>query len=251
MTESLAIQLRNLPKKYNGTTVVDHLTLEIPAGTVFGLLGHNGAGKSTTIKMMTGVLLPDSGEVSIAGISVSKDSVAVKRIIGVVPDNLALFDYLTIWEHLDLIRSLFNIDLDVFKERSTQLLEILDLSSDAGQLAKNASSGMRKKTSLAMAMLPNPKVLILDEPFESLDPIVSATMKNLLRRAASRGTTVFLTTHILESIENLVNQYGILNRGSLRAYGTTQELADKGLSLQDAYLREFDKSSSRDLSWLG
>jgi ABC-2 type transport system ATP-binding protein len=251
MATNSAIQLHNLTKRYGGVTVVDRLSLTVSTGSIFGFLGPNGAGKSTTIKMMTGLVTPDEGDAFIGRASILRDSVEVKRLIGVVPDNLALFEYLSIWEHLDLVRSLFEIELDVFKERSTQLLRLLDLSADASKLARQASYGMRKKTALAMALLPNPKVLILDEPFEGLDPVMAVCVKRALKRAASRGTTVFLTTHMLEAVDDLVSNYGILSRGSLVAQGAVEELAGEGQRVQTAYLKHFEDASVGELAWLG
>jgi ABC-2 type transport system ATP-binding protein len=248
---STAIHLRNLTKQYADATVVNSLNLEVPEGTIYGFLGPNGAGKSTTIKMMTGIISPDDGDAVILGHSVRTDSLAVKRSIGVVPDNLALFEYLSIWEHLDLIRSLFGLREEVFVHRSSQLLHLLDLADDSRKLARHCSYGMRKKTCLAMALLPNPKVLILDEPFEGLDPVMTKTVKSALKQAAARGTTIFLTTHVLNAVTDLVQQYGILRAGNLVAHGSTMDLALQGLSLEEAYLREFTIEGSLDLEWLG
>jgi ABC-2 type transport system ATP-binding protein len=251
MTANNTIQLHNLTKRYGGVAVVDRLSLTVSPGSIFGFLGPNGAGKSTTIKMMTGLVTPDEGDVFIGKASICRDSVEVKRMIGVVPDNLALFEYLSIWEHLDLVRSLFEIESDIFKERSTQLLRLLDLSADASKLARQASYGMRKKTALAMALLPNPKILVLDEPFEGLDPVMAVFVKRALKRAASRGTTVFLTTHMLDAVDNLVSHYGIVSRGALVAQGAVRELSGEGQTVQTAYLKHFENGSEGELAWLG
>jgi ABC-2 type transport system ATP-binding protein len=246
-----AIHLRNLTKRYANAAVVDALTIEVPEGSIYGFLGPNGAGKSTTIKMMTGMIPPDDGDAIILGHSIRTDSLAVKRSIGVVPDNLGLFEYLSIWEHLDLIRSLFDLRKEEFLHRSSQLLHLLDLADDTGKLAAKCSYGMRKKTCLAMALLPNPKVLILDEPFEGLDPVMTTTVKKALKHAARRGTTIFLTTHVLNGITDLVQRYGILRSGILVAQGSTIDLVRKGSTLEEAYLREFAVERSLDLEWLG
>jgi ABC-2 type transport system ATP-binding protein len=246
-----AIHLKNLTKRYAAATVVRQLCLEVPCGTIFGFLGPNGAGKSTTIKMMTGLAAPDDGDAFIMGKSIREDELAVKQMIGVVPDDLALFEHLSIWEHLDLVRALFDLDDDVFRHRSAQLLQLLDLSADARQLARHCSYGMRKKTSLAMALLPNPRVLILDEPFEGLDPVMAVTVKRALRSAAGKGTTVFLTTHVLNAVNDLVQQYGIIRAGALVAQGDAATLARQGLTLEDAYLMQFVLPESAELEWLG
>jgi ABC-2 type transport system ATP-binding protein len=242
MGESIAIYLHDLTKRYDGVAVVNRLSLEVPAGAIFGYLGPNGAGKSTTLKMMTGVVAPDEGDVLIGDASIRHDALAAKRRIGSVVDTLALFDYLSIWEHLDLIRSVFDLSEETFRARAMQLLEVFDLVSDAGKMARHA---------LAMALLPNPKVLILDEPFEGLDPVMAVNVKSALKQAAAKGTTIFLTTHILEAVEGLLTHYGILRQGVLVAQGTAEELARAGTTLQAEYLKHFDPAATEELAWLG
>lgn len=251
MSSEAAIELIGLTKLYGGIPVVNGVSLKIPPGTIFGFLGPNGAGKSTTVKMMTGLVAPDGGDCRIMGNAIQQNALAVKKMIGVVPDGLALFEYLSIWEHLDLIREAFDLSTSDFKQRSAQLLQLLDLTGDANQLAKRCSYGMRKKTSLAMALLPNPKVLILDEPFEGLDPVMTITVKRALRRAAQRGSTVFLTTHVLHAVDDLVQQYGIIRDGKLVSEGCLATLQRDGLTLEDAYLRQFDIPEEAELEWLG
>ena len=251
MLADAALHLRHLTKRYGGVAVVDRLDLEVPSGVVFGFLGPNGAGKSTTLKMMTGVLTPDEGEVCFGPLSMARDSLAAKRLIGSVADNLALFEYLTIWEHLDLIRSLYDLSEQSFRLRARQLLELLDLAADASKPVRRASYGMRKKTALAMALLPNPKFLILDEPFEGLDPVMATSVKRALRQAAARGTTVFLTTHMLDAVADLLTHYALLRQGVLLAQGTTAALAQANTTLTAEYLRHFGQAEAEDLAWLG
>jgi ABC-2 type transport system ATP-binding protein len=251
MSSEAAIELVGLTKLYGGVRVVDGVSLRILPGTIFGFLGPNGAGKSTTVKMMTGLIAPDGGACRIMGKTIHQDALVVKKMIGVVPDGLALFEYLSIWEHLNLIRETFGLDDFEFKQRSTQLLQLLDLAGDVNQLAKRCSYGMRKKTSLAMALLPNPKVLLLDEPFEGLDPVMTVTVKRALRRAAQKGTTIFLTTHVLHAVSDLVQHYGIIRDGKLVSEGYLATLRQEGLTLEDAYLRQFEIPQEAELEWLG
>jgi ABC-2 type transport system ATP-binding protein len=246
-----AIQLKSLTKSYADAIVVDKLSLEVPCGCIFGFFGPNGAGKSTTVKMMAGLVAPDCGDALLMGQPISADAVEVKRIIGVVPDDLALFEYLSIWEHLDLIRSLFDLEAEAFRHRSAQQLKLLGLSAAARKLVRHCSYGMRKKTSLAMALLPNPKILILDEPFEGLDPVMCVTVKRALKRASENGTTIFLTTHVLNSIDDLVDRYGIIRAGILVAQGDVASLTRQGVTIEDAYLKEFPVPESENLEWLG
>lgn len=251
MSSEAAIELLSLSKMYGGVPVVDGVSLRILPGTIFGFLGPNGAGKSTTVKMMAGLITPSGGECRIMGKAIQRDALAIKKMIGVVPDGLALFEYLSIWEHLDLIRDAFDLSASDFKQRSAQLLQLLDLTGDVNQLAKRCSYGMRKKTSLAMALLPNPKVLILDEPFEGLDPVMTVTVKRALRRAAEKGTTVFLTTHVLHAVDDLVQQYGIIRDGKVVSEGRLATLHREGVTLEDAYSRYFEIPEEAGLEWLG
>jgi ABC-2 type transport system ATP-binding protein len=152
---------------------------------------------------------------------------------------------------MDLVRSLFAIGTRDFEERSAQLLRVLSLSADAGKLVREASYGTKKKTALAMALLPNPRVLILDEPLEGLDPVMVVNVKRALRSAVSRDMTVFLTTHLLATADDLITHYGIVRQGCLVAQGTTRELTSKGITLEEEYLRHFEDAAPGELTWLG
>lgn len=251
MTKTWAIELDALSKSYSGSPAVDRLSLRVPAGAIFGFLGPNGSGKSTTVKMMSGALSPDFGDARILGRSVRQEDVAVKKTIGILTDGIALFEYLTIWEHLDLVRSLFDIGGSEFAHRSMQLLRMFDLAQDAGKLIREASYGMRKKTGLAMALLPNPEVLLLDEPFEGLDPVMTAGTKAALKAAASKGKTVFLTTHMLGTVGDLLSHYAIVRTGRLLVEGSIDSLRNLGITLEEHYLTCFSDQQKEDLAWLG
>ncbi len=246
MAHQVAIHLQNITKRYHAAVAVNQLNLEVPTGAIFGLLGPNGAGKSTTIKMMSGILRPDEGDSSILGISVHENAVAVKRIIGVVPESLALFEYLSISEHLDLVRSLFAIGARDFEERSIQLLRVLDLSADAGKLVRELSHGMKKKTALAMALLPNPRVLILDEPLEGLDPVMVVNTQADPKISCVEGHDRFsddsFTSNRRRSDHPLRHW---VRQGRLVAQGTAAELTAKGISLEEEYLRHLRRCNSR------
>lgn len=246
-----ALQLKSLTKCYGGVAAVRDLTINVPAASIFGFLGPNGAGKSTTVRMMAGLIAPTSGDAKLMGKSILTEAIAVKRMVGVVPDGLALFEYLTISEHLGLVQAVFEIEDEIYRHRSAQLLDVLALTSEADKRVRECSYGVKKKTSLAMALLPNPKVLILDEPLEGLDPLISVTVKRALKGAAAKGITVFMTTHLLASASDLVDRYGILRNGTLVAHGDTATLSSKGLTLEDAYLREFEVPKGAGLEWLG
>ncbi len=190
------ISCRELTRRFGDLTAVDHLTLEVAKGSICAFLGPNGAGKSTTVKMLCGLLSPSSGEATICGLKAGAHSLELKRKMGVLPENLGLFDDLTVDEHLLLTGQVYGLPAEATMARMEQLLNVLDLRNGRKTFASQCSHGMRKKTALAMALLPNPEVLFLDEPFEAIDPVTSKIMRDLLVNASRRGVTVFLTSHI-------------------------------------------------------
>ena len=187
------IETTDLSKSFGRLVAVKSLDLKIPRGTIFGFLGRNGAGKSTVVKMLTGILQPTAGEALIAGLSIRDSPVQVKKMIGVLPEDLALFDCLTIWEHLLMCGPIYGLDRSETELRAGQLLKYLDLWQSRHVYVDQASSGMRKKCALGMALLHNPRVLFLDEPFEGIDPVSSRNIKDLLSLLAGKGVTIFLT----------------------------------------------------------
>jgi ABC-2 type transport system ATP-binding protein len=219
-----AIVTRNLRRVFGDTTAVDGIDLAVPAGSFYGFLGPNGAGKSTTIKCLTGLLRPTSGEMRILDIDPVRDPVAVKRRIGVVPEDLALFERLTARETLGFIAQVHGIAVAVAKRRAEELLDLMALADSAETMVADYSHGMKKKLSLAAALLPAPRLLFLDEPFEGIDAIASREIKDLLQGFVSRGGTVFLTSHILEIAERLCNYIGVIARGRLVAQGPLDEV---------------------------
>jgi ABC-2 type transport system ATP-binding protein len=242
------ISCRDLTRRFGGFTAVDHLTLEVAGGTICAFLGPNGAGKSTTVKMLTGLLAPTSGEVLVCGLNVAQDPLAVKRRIGVLPEDLGLFDDLTVEEHLLLTGQIYGLSRDTTWARVEQLLSALSLAHGRDTFAGHCSHGMRKKTAFAMALLPNPEVLFLDEPFEAIDPVTSKTMRDLLVTAAGRGITVFLTSHILSVVERIANQFVMIRGGKMVWNSSSQDLPR---SLEDLYFDLAEEPVTEDLDWLG
>jgi ABC-2 type transport system ATP-binding protein len=220
----LAVETRGLTRDFGSIRAVSGVDLAVPAGSFYGFLGPNGAGKSTTIKCLTGLLSPTAGTMRILGVDPLVEPVAVKRRIGVVPEDLALFDRLTAEETLAFIAQVHGIDAATAKSRSADLLQLMDLKSSANQLVTDFSHGMRKKLSLAAALLPAPRLLFLDEPFEGIDAVASRQIKDLLLSFVSRGGTIFLTSHILEIVERLSTHIGVIARGKLVAQGSIDEL---------------------------
>ena len=220
----LAVETRGLARSFGSFRAVDGIDLAVPAGSFYGFLGPNGAGKSTTIKCLTGLLRPDVGTMRILGIDPVADPVAVKKRIGVVPEDLALFDRLTGEETLLFVGQIHGLDVSTARARSRDLLTLMDLTTAGTTLVTDYSHGMRKKLSLAAALLPAPKLLFLDEPFEGIDAVASRQIKDLMQSFVSRGGTIFLTSHILEIVERLSTHIGVIARGKLVAQGPIGDL---------------------------
>jgi ABC-2 type transport system ATP-binding protein len=236
-TPVLAVETVGLTRRFGSFTAVDDVALAVPSGSFYGFLGPNGAGKSTTIKCLTGLLKPTSGRMAILGIDPQIDPVAVKRKVGVVPEDLALFERLSAAETLTFVGQVHGLDPAVVKDRTDELLALVDLTEAADTLVADYSHGMRKKLSLAAALLPGPRLLFLDEPFEGIDAIASRQIKDLLLSFVTRGGTIFLTSHILEIVERLCDHIGVIARGRLVAQGPIAELRrDSGRSLEEIFL---------------
>jgi ABC-2 type transport system ATP-binding protein len=235
----LAVETHGLTREFGGFVAVDGIDLAVPAGSFYGFLGPNGAGKSTTIKCLTGLLRPTNGTMRILGLDPTVDSVQVKRRIGVVPEDLALFDRLTAQETLSFVAEVHGLDDGTTAARSSDLLQLMDLQSASNTLVTDFSHGMRKKLSLAAALLPAPRLLFLDEPFEGIDAVASRQIKDLLQSFVSRGGTIFLTSHILEIVERLSTHIGVIARGRLVAQGQIDELrsgAGVGRTLEELFI---------------
>src|ERR1700678_601484 len=229
-----AIAAHGLTRTFaGGFTAVDHLDLAVEPGQFFGFLGPNGAGKSTTIKMLTGLLAPTSGSIQILGQDLFYNPVEVKRLIGVVPEGMALFGKLTAREYLLFVGRMYGLDKATAEARSTELLEFMGLADQSKKMIADYSHGMGKKLALAAAVIHGPKVLFLDEPFEGVDAIAANTLKTMLQSMIARGATIFLTSHVLEIVERLCSHIAIINRGQLVAQGSLEELR-AGVAAQSA-----------------
>ncbi|HVW09357.1 MAG TPA: ABC transporter ATP-binding protein [Bryobacteraceae bacterium] len=242
------ISCRHLTRKFGDFTAVDSISLDVEAGTICAVLGPNGAGKSTTVGMLTGLLPPSSGEAIVCGVNVARDPVAVKRKIGVLPEDLGLFDDLTIEEHLEMTGDLYGLDAATTRARIERLLATLGLVKGRRTFARACSHGMRKKTAFAMALLPNPEALFLDEPFEAVDPVTSASMAGILRDAASRGVTVFLTSHILPMAARIADRFVIIRAGRI-ALNLDAHALDR--PLEELYFELAEAQVPDRLEWLG
>ena len=253
-----AIRLNHLVKKYGSTLAVENLSLAVPAGCMFGFLGPNGSGKSTTIGCITGLLDPTAGEVELLGKPFSASSADLKRRIGVMPETLGLFEPLYAHEFLAFVARMYGLDESNTRRRVTEILDALELT-DTSKTLSEYSTGMRKRVAFAAAVIHTPEVLFLDEPFESIDPAGVALMKQWLRRFTEQGRTVFITSHVLETVERLCHRVAIVTRpgklvwqGDITALnndGTIEYEGQKFDALEPLFLHLTGEKSA-DLKWL-
>jgi ABC-2 type transport system ATP-binding protein len=251
----LAIETRLLRRTFGELAAVDGIDLAVPRGAFYGFLGPNGAGKSTTIKCLTGLLRPTSGAMLILGIDPLREPVEMKRRIGVLPEDLALFERLTGSETLAFVGMVHGLDRATIASRAGELLDVMDLAGAAGDLIADYSHGMRKKIALAAALLPAPKLLFLDEPFEGIDAVASRQIRHLLAAFVKSGGTVFLTSHILEIVERLSDHIGVIHRGKLVAQGAVEDLrrdSGGGKTLEDIFFALVGATAGggQTLEWL-
>ncbi|MBL3805106.1 ABC transporter ATP-binding protein [Streptomyces diastaticus] len=249
-----AVRVRGLWKRFGQQTAVAGIDLDLPAGRFVGLVGPNGAGKTTTLSMITGLLRPDEGTVEVAGHDVWRDPAEVKARIGVLPEGLRLFERLSGRELLAYIGRLRGLPGEVTDQRATQLLDVLGLAGSQHKLVVDYSTGMRKKIGLASALLHNPEVLFLDEPFEGVDPVSAQTIREVLEGYTASGATVVFSSHVMELVESLCDWVAVMAAGSIRADGAVREVRGDADSLQAAFLELVgaqDRSTGGSLDWLG
>jgi ABC-2 type transport system ATP-binding protein len=250
---SLAIETHNLTRFFGDFCAVDGIDLQVERGTFYGFLGPNGAGKSTTIKMLTGLLAPSHGQVLVLGKNMldPRQALEVKSRMGVIPEDLALFDNLTGREYLTFIGRMYLLPRDTIRHRIDELLPLLGLEGEEKKLTLEYSHGMKKKLALAAAVLPNPDLLFLDEPCEGVDAVTSRVIRDLLSGYVARGSTVFLTSHVLEIVEKLCTHVGIIVKGVVVEQGSLEAIRQGG-SLEDRFLERAgaDSEATGKLSWL-
>ena len=258
LDDDYAVITEGLTKTYGDKVAVSHLDLRVKKGEFFGFLGPNGAGKSTTIKMLCGLLLPTSGRMTVAGHDVVADPLAVKAKIGILPEDINTYERLTGWELLTFTGRMYGLTRAEAEQRTEQLLRLVELNEeDRHKLVVDYSLGMKKKTTLACALIHNPKVLFLDEPFNGIDAITGSAIREALRRATERGVTVFFSSHVLEVVEKLCTRIAIIHNGTLHAEGTIAEIAAArgfapGTPLEELFVQiagggQVDRG---DLSWM-
>ncbi|MEM7518382.1 MAG: ABC transporter ATP-binding protein [Planctomycetota bacterium] len=250
----LAIHSSALTRSFGDFTAVKGIDLRVEKGCFYGFLGPNGAGKSTTIKMLTGLLAKSSGTMTVLDRDTSdpKQALEIKANIGVVPEDLALFDNLTAREYLTFTGRMHSMPKDMLSQRIDELLQLLTLSDHEKKLTIEYSHGMKKKLALAAALLPDPALLFLDEPFEGVDAVASRTIRKILTQFVERGSTIFLTSHVLEIVERVCTHVGIIVGGELVEQTALADLGTEG-SLEKRFLEVVgtDLEQDAELSWLG
>lgn len=220
-----AVEVTSLTKCYGNHIAVDNVSFRVQRGEFFGFLGPNGAGKSTTIKILSGLMLPTAGTACVAGIDVLQDPLEVKRRIGILPEEIHTYERLSGIELLEFTGNLYEMDSEAIHSRSIDLFRVLDFTpEEASKLIIDYSMGMKKKIALAAALIHNPEVLFLDEPFNGIDAVTSRSIRHILQSAVRSGITIFFSSHILEVVERLCTRLAIINNGKLVALGTLEEI---------------------------
>lgn len=248
-----AVSIRALTKSYDGRPVVDAIDLDVPVGSFFGMVGPNGAGKTTTLSMVTGLLRPDAGRIIMAGVDVWADPVAAKTKMGVLPDGLRLFERLSGPELLSYLGRLRGLPAATVAARSKELIAVLDLDEAGSKLVADYSTGMRKKITLAAALLHAPPILLLDEPLEAVDPVSARVIRTVLSRYTAGGGTVIFSSHVMALVESLCSHVAVIDHGHIVASGSLAEVRGSAASLDDAFMHLIGASDVAEggLTWLG
>ncbi|MER7418672.1 ABC transporter ATP-binding protein [Micromonospora peucetia] len=249
--EHPALSLRGLAKQFDGKVAVAGVDLDVPAGSFYGLLGPNGAGKTTTLSMAVGLLRPDAGSASVLGHDVWADPVRAKQLLGVMPDGVRLFDRLSGAELLGYHGLLRGMDPAVVDQRVAELLDVLALGDAGRTLVVDYSAGMKKKIGLACALLHGPRLLVLDEPFEAVDPVSAALIRDILHRYVTGGGTVVFSSHVMEVVERICSHVAILAAGTIKRVGPIDEVRG-GRSLEQVFVEVVGgrTATGEELAWL-
>jgi len=246
----IVLRVEGLTKRFDETIAVDSIDLEVPVGAFYGIVGPNGAGKTTTLSMITGLLRPDSGTVTVHDADVWSDPVVAKRNMGVLPDRLRLFDRLTGAQLLHYAGVLRGLDGPTVRERTADLASAFALEDALGRLVNDYSAGMTKKIALAAAMIHSPRLLVLDEPFESVDPVSAATVTDILKAYVKAGGTVLLSSHSMDLVQRICDHVAVVVEGQVLADGTVDEVRD-GQSLEERFVAlAGGRKTVEGLEWL-
>ena len=230
------LEIKNFTKIYGkDKKACDNVSLTIEAGDIFGFIGHNGAGKSTTIKAVVGVLDFTDGEIYIDGHSVKTESLACKALTAYIPDNPDLYEYLTGIQYLNFVADVFKVPQKEREERIQKYADLFEITASLGDMISSYSHGMKQKVAIISALIHKPKLMVLDEPFVGLDPKAALTLKNIMRELCAQGSAIFFSTHVLEVAQKLCNKIAIIKQGKIVASGLTEELT-KDKSLEDVFM---------------
>ncbi len=236
MDNHAMLEIKHYSKSYGkDKKAADDVSLTVESGDIYGFIGHNGAGKSTTIRAVVGVLDFEEGEINIDGHSVKNEPIECKKITAYIPDNPDLYENMTGIQYLNFIADVFDIGAEERKERIKKYADMLEISGSLGDLISSYSHGMKQKLAVISALIHNPKLLVLDEPFVGLDPKASFILKEIMHDMCQRGTAVFFSTHVLDVAEKLCNKIAIIKQGRIIAAGTIEEVTE-GQSLEEAFL---------------
>ncbi|MCA2978711.1 MAG: ABC transporter ATP-binding protein [Myxococcaceae bacterium] len=245
-----ALVFENVTKRFGEKVAVDELSLRIEEGDFVGLLGRNGAGKSTTLKMATGLVPATSGRIEVLGLDIASRGLEARRLMGVMPEDMALLELLTGPQYLRFVGRMYGLDDDVIDRRAAELFDTLDLAPGARTLVADYSFGMKKKLALCSALIHGPKLVFLDEPFEGIDAVTNRTIKDILLSLQQKGVTLVLTSHILEVVERLCPRIAIIDEGRLKAFGTHDELGRGQRTLESLFVDLVGSTQKGQLSWL-
>lgn len=230
------LAIKNLSKTYKGgKKAVDNISIQVEPGDIYGFIGHNGAGKSTTIKAVVGVLDFEEGEIYINGHSVKKEPMECKKLTAYIPDNPDIYDFLTGIQYLNFVADIFGVDQTTRKDRIQRYGDLFDITGELGNLISSYSHGMKQKVVLISALIHEPKLLVLDEPFVGLDPKAALDLKQIMKKLCEQGSAIFFSTHVLEVAQKLCNKITIIKEGRLVASGNMKDFV-KNQSLEDVFM---------------
>ncbi len=245
-----ALSIRGLTKRFGDKIAVDNVSLDVPAGSFYGLVGPNGAGKTTSLSMATGLLRPDLGQVSVHGVDIWAQPLEARKLMGLLPDGVRLFDRLSGEQLVTYAGLLRGMDKDTVAERVKDLLNALDLAEDAGTLVVDYSAGMTKKIALAAALIHAPRLLVLDEPFESVDPVSAANIRDILHDYVHSGGTVIVSSHVMDLVQRMCDHVAVIAAGRVLAAGTVDEVRGE-MSLEDKFVELVGgRNQTAGLQWL-
>ncbi|MER2131800.1 MAG: ABC transporter ATP-binding protein [Carnobacterium inhibens] len=237
------LTIKNFGKTYKGDKkVVDNISLIVEEGDIFGFIGHNGAGKSTTIKSIVGILDYEVGEIFIDGHSLRTDPILCKQVTAYIPDNPDLYEHMTGIQYLNFIADIFGVSSTVREEKIKKYAELFEITGNLGDLISSYSHGMKQKLAIISAVIHEPKLLVLDEPFVGLDPKAAVVLKKIMHELCAHGSSVFFSTHVLDTAEKLCNKIAMINQGKLVFSGTMEDMLKekKGNSLEEIFIDILD-----------